>query len=109
MSQTDASAASLKASRDELADALQRTVAEAEALLKDTGDKASQEYAGALKRAEAALRRAKDEFQRLEENAVLNAKYAARATDRAVHDHPYAAMGVAAGVGVLLGMLIARR
>ena len=53
--------------------------------------------------------RAKDELQRLEETAMVNARHAARVTDRAVHEHPYAAMGVAAGVGLLIGMLIARR
>jgi ElaB/YqjD/DUF883 family membrane-anchored ribosome-binding protein len=26
-----------------------------------------------------------------------------------VHEHPYTAMGISAGIGVLLGMLIARR
>ncbi len=36
-------------------------------------------------------------------------KEAARATDEYVHDHPWQAVGVAAGVGFLLGMLIARR
>ena len=52
---------------------------------------------------------AKDELRRLEISAIDNAKRAARATDHAVHEHPYAAMGLAAGVGLLLGMLISRR
>lgn len=33
----------------------------------------------------------------------------ARTTDMAVHDHPYYSMGMALGVGVLLGFLISRR
>jgi ElaB/YqjD/DUF883 family membrane-anchored ribosome-binding protein len=33
---------------------------------------------------------------------------AAQATDRAVREHPYQAVGVAFGVGVLLGVLIVR-
>lgn len=109
MSQIDTAAASLQATRDELADALKQTVSEAETLLKSAGESASHEYASLLRRAEEKLRRAKDELCRLEETALLNAKHAARATDRAVHEHPYAAMGVAAGVGLLLGLLIARR
>jgi ElaB/YqjD/DUF883 family membrane-anchored ribosome-binding protein len=107
MSQT--TSANAVPTRDELAAALKRTVGEADALLSEAADTASHEYASLLKRAEEKLRVAKEEFIRLEENALLNAKYAARATDRAVHDHPYAAMGIAAGVGLLLGMLISRR
>jgi ElaB/YqjD/DUF883 family membrane-anchored ribosome-binding protein len=33
----------------------------------------------------------------------------ARTTDMAVHEHPYYGMGLALGVGVLLGFLISRR
>ena len=36
-------------------------------------------------------------------------KEAARATDEYVHEHPWQAVGAAAGIGFLLGMLIARR
>ena len=36
-------------------------------------------------------------------------KEAARATDEYVHEHPWQAVGAAAGVGFLIGMLIARR
>jgi ElaB/YqjD/DUF883 family membrane-anchored ribosome-binding protein len=109
MSQIDTAAASLQATRDELADALKQTVGEAETLLKGAGAAAGHEYASLLKRAQEKLLRAKDELQRLEETALDNARYAAKVTDRAVHEHPYAAMGVAAGVGLLLGLLIARR
>lgn len=109
MSQIDTAAASLQATREELADALKQTVGEAETLLKGAGTAANHEYASLLKRAQEKLLRAKDELQRLEETALVNAKYAARVTDRAVHEHPYTAMGVAASVGLLLGLLIARR
>lgn len=70
---------------------------------------ARKEADSALKKAAEQLRRAQAEFLRLEEAAVDRAKDAARATDQAVHDYPYAAMGVAAAVGVLIGMLISRR
>jgi ElaB/YqjD/DUF883 family membrane-anchored ribosome-binding protein len=33
----------------------------------------------------------------------------ARATDRAIRDYPYPTLGVAFGIGVVLGVLIARR
>jgi len=40
---------------------------------------------------------------------VHKAREAARVADSAVHTHPYAAIGVAAAVGLLLGVVLARR
>ena len=36
-------------------------------------------------------------------------KQAARATDEYVHENPWKAVGIAAGVGFLVGLLISRR
>jgi ElaB/YqjD/DUF883 family membrane-anchored ribosome-binding protein len=44
-------------------------------------------------------------YQQLQEKTV---EYT-RATDRAIHEKPYVAIGVAFGVGVLLGYLVAGR
>jgi ElaB/YqjD/DUF883 family membrane-anchored ribosome-binding protein len=95
--------------RDRLAHSLQQMVDEAEHLLKNAQRTGSEQFTAARDKFETQLRHAKDELRRLEESAIDNAKRAARATDQAVHDHPYTAMGIAAGVGLLIGMLIARR
>jgi ElaB/YqjD/DUF883 family membrane-anchored ribosome-binding protein len=42
---------------------------------------------------------------RVQEGTVAGAK----ATDRAIREHPYESLGVAFGLGVLIGVLIARR
>ena len=65
--------------------------------------------AGGLWGALAERPLAKLELNDLETVAIENAKRAARATDEAVHEHPYAAMAIAAGIGALIGMLIVRR
>ena len=45
-----------------------------------------------------------------EERALLEkTKQAARATDDYVHDNPWQAVGVAAAIGLALGVLIGRR
>ncbi len=44
-------------------------------------------------------------IQRAEEKAVEQAK----AADKVIHDHPYPAIGVAFGLGLLFGVLAARR
>ena len=48
-------------------------------------------------------------LQELEGEAVDRAKAAARYTDDYVHDHPWQAIGIAAGVGLAVGLLMNRR
>ena len=55
-------------------------------------------------RLEAAVEKAKAVCESLEEKTVA----AAKATDKAVREHPYQAVGVAFGLGVLIGVLVAR-
>jgi ElaB/YqjD/DUF883 family membrane-anchored ribosome-binding protein len=45
----------------------------------------------------------------VEHRVVDQAKHAAKATDTWVHDHPWTAIGIAAGIGVLLGLVVNRR
>ena len=40
---------------------------------------------------------------------MLKTKQAATVADDFVHDHPWKSMGIAAGVGLILGLLIGRR
>ena len=55
-------------------------------------------------RLEAATEKAKEVCNRLQEETVA----AMKATDKAVREHPYQAIGIAFGVGVLIGVLVAR-
>ena len=107
--ETSPSTAAEPGGRDALASSLKRMVDEAEALLKSVQEAGGEQFAAARERFEQQLRFVKIELEDLELRAVENAKAAARATDAAVHEHPYVAMAIAAGVGALVGMLIARR
>ena len=98
-----------QSARDRLAASLKHMVDEADQLLKTAQRTGSDQFNAARDKFEAQLRHARAELDELQDKAAYNAKRAARATDEAVHEHPYAAMGIAAGVGLLLGMLIARR
>ena len=53
----------------------------------------------------AALESAKAAYQRLQDGTVA----AALATDDTIRDHPYESIGIAFGVGLLVGVLVARR
>ena len=57
----------------------------------------------------ASLREAKQRLTSAEEIAVEKAKAAAKVTDAYVHENPWKAIGIGAAVGVVIGMLIARR
>lgn len=84
-------------------------VADAEELLKataaQTGDKAAEVRA----RISDSLHRAKIRLEEAEEAVMERTKAVARATDNYVHQHPWQAVGIAAGVGFLLGLLVGRR
>ena len=53
---------------------------------------------------DSAIERAKAVCERLQEQTVA----AAKASDKAVREHPYQAVGIAFGVGLLIGVLVAR-
>jgi ElaB/YqjD/DUF883 family membrane-anchored ribosome-binding protein len=53
---------------------------------------------------EAATDKAKEVCQRLQAESVA----AAKATDKVVREHPYQAIGIAFGVGVLIGVVVTR-
>jgi ElaB/YqjD/DUF883 family membrane-anchored ribosome-binding protein len=95
--------------RERLAQSLKHMVDEADHLLAKAERTGSEQFLAAREKFETQLNHAKDELRRLEVSALENAKRAAHATDHAVHEHPYAAMGIAAGAGLLIGMLITRR
>jgi ElaB/YqjD/DUF883 family membrane-anchored ribosome-binding protein len=109
MSTTSTTADAATNARERLATSLQQMVDEAEHLLANAQRTGSEQFNEARDKFEAQLRHAKSELRQLQDSALDNARRAARATDHAVHDHPYAAMGLAGGVGLLLGMLVSRR
>ena len=82
------------------------TLAEdARALMTATADVAGEKVADARKRLADALEGAKEIAGRVRDQAVDYAK----ATDEAVRENPYKAIGIALGVGALLGYLLSRR
>ena len=55
------------------------------------------------------MNQAKADLIRLQDTAVAKAKAAGLAADEFVHDNPWKSIGVAAGVGLALGLLVSRR
>ncbi len=98
-----------QATKDKLVSDLKVLIGDTEELLKATAGQAGEKIATARERIQASLAVYKEKLVDAEHAMMERTKEAARATDEYVHDHPWQAVGVAAGVGVLLGMLIARR
>lgn len=84
-------------------------VADAEALLKATAGQGGEAVAAARARAEETLAAAKARMAEAQATLLAKTREAAKVTDEYVHMHPWEAMGVAAGVGMLIGLLIGRR
>ncbi len=95
--------------RDKLVSDMKTVIADAEELLKATASAAGDRVTAARAKVEESMRTAKVKIAAAEDAVVDRAKAAARATDDYVHAHPWKAVGTAAAVGVILGMLISRR
>jgi ElaB/YqjD/DUF883 family membrane-anchored ribosome-binding protein len=99
----------MTASKDKLMTDFKAVIHDAEELLQATASQAGEKVTAARGRVQESLRTAKEELSHIEAVAVDKAKVAARATDAYVHEHPWQTAGIAAAVGVVFGMLIARR
>ena len=84
-------------------------VADAEEILRATAGVAGEKMVDLRERIGERLRDAKLRIADAEAALVDRTKAAARATDDYVNDNPWRAVGIAAGVGLLLGVIIGRR
>lgn len=78
-------------------------------LVKNTAAQAGDKAAEMRRRAAEAVKNLKPQLARLEAAVVDKAKFTATTTNAYVHEHPWASVGMAAGIGLILGLLISRR
>lgn len=95
--------------RERVVDDLQTLTRDAEDLLKATAGDVSEKAKEARSRVAAALERAKTTCVHWQEQTVATAKAAAKKADVVIREHPYESIGVAFGVGLLIGVLVARK
>jgi ElaB/YqjD/DUF883 family membrane-anchored ribosome-binding protein len=96
-------------SKDQLVRDFKILVADAESLLKATAGQSGEAVAAMRTKVGESLAVAKVKLSEAEQLALEKAKAAAAATDEYVHEHPWHAVGIAAGVGLVIGLLIGRR
>jgi ElaB/YqjD/DUF883 family membrane-anchored ribosome-binding protein len=99
------SAQEIEASTEQLLQDLRAVVNDGEELLKAGMAELGERGTAAKEKLAAALEMAKETQRKLQERAIASA----RATDRAIREHPYESIGIAFGVGLLLGVILNRK
>jgi ElaB/YqjD/DUF883 family membrane-anchored ribosome-binding protein len=87
--------------KEKLVQDLMALVNDAEELVKATGGQLADKSKGELV---AALDRVKSSCRRMQDHAIAGA----RSADRVIREHPYQSVGIAFGVGLLIGVLAKR-
>ena len=95
--------------REQLMSDLKTVIQDAEAWLRNGGQLTGDELKAAKAKFEQTLSAAKESLGEYKHTVVEKTKEAARATDEYVHENPWKSVGLGAAVGVVIGMLIARR
>ncbi|MCC7487375.1 MAG: DUF883 domain-containing protein [Burkholderiales bacterium] len=95
--------------KEKLVQDFKLVVSDAEELLRATASQAGEKVSVVRERVQESLHRAKIKLAEAEEVLIDSGRQAARATDEYVHDHPWKAVGIAAGIGLVIGLLIGRR
>lgn len=88
---------------------LQAALQDTESALNDLADEGSAINQSVRDKISASLNDLKAKLQETEKLVSEKAKVAARATDEYVHENPWQSIGIAAGVGFLVGLLVSRR
>jgi ElaB/YqjD/DUF883 family membrane-anchored ribosome-binding protein len=88
---------------------LKLVITDAEELLRATASQAGEKAAAAREKIQDSLHRAKVKLAEAEGVMIDRTKQAARVTDEYVRDNPWKAVGIAAGIGLVIGLLIGRR
>lgn len=98
-------ASEIQAAKDRLALDLKNVVHDTELLLRELGGDLNEKGKQARARLMATLESAKGSCSELQEKAMAKAKVA----DQYIHENPYKTMGVAFGIGILVGVLVSRK
>ncbi|MDR2240171.1 MAG: YqjD family protein [Zoogloeaceae bacterium] len=88
---------------------LKVVVTDAEEILKATAGQAGEKMADLRAKLQDRLASARENLADAQAAMVERTKQVARATDDYVHDNPWRSVGIAAGIGFFVGLLIGRR
>ena len=96
-------------SKEKLIEDLRVVATDLEELLRATAQQAGARADAARTRAEESLRAARARLEEAGLEMAERTRDAAREADRYVRDNPWQAVGLAAGLGLIAGLVLARR
>jgi ElaB/YqjD/DUF883 family membrane-anchored ribosome-binding protein len=88
---------------------LKNIAGDSEALVKAAAGDARDAVTGVRTRAEESLRQVRANVGDLQKDVAARARAAAQTTSTYIHDKPWQSIGLAAGAGLIVGLLINRR
>lgn len=95
--------------KDKLIGELRTVISDAEEMLRMTADEAGEGAASLRGRIKDRMNKAKDDLAHLQDAAMAKAQEVGDAADEFVHENPWKSIGIAAGIGLVVGMLVTRR
>jgi ElaB/YqjD/DUF883 family membrane-anchored ribosome-binding protein len=95
--------------RDKFVDDMRVVITDAEELLRATAGQAGEKIGVARERIQDSIYQAKVKLAEAEAVLRERARQAAQYTDDYVRENPWRAIGVAAGIGLVLGLVLSRR
>jgi ElaB/YqjD/DUF883 family membrane-anchored ribosome-binding protein len=95
--------------REQLAGDVRQVIDDVQTLLAQAAESSGQQAQELRSRAADQLKRAQARLGDLQHAAAERSRAAMHATDDWVHLHPWGAVGLGAGIGFLVGLLVARR
>lgn len=95
--------------KEKLLSDLRQVIDDAEELLRVTADQAGDSVTEVRQRIQSRLRTAQAELSELQDAALTQVKAAGVATDEFVHQNPWASIGIGAALGLVVGLVLARR
>ena len=95
--------------REKLVQDMRVVISDAEELLRATANQAGERIGVARERIQDSLHQAKVKLAEAEAVLLERAKQATRYTEEYVSENPWRAIGAAAAVGIVLGLILSRR
>ena len=98
----------LKRTQTKLAQDVQTVLADAQELMRLAAGEAGQGLKDARERLERSSQAARQQLAAMQDTAMQSARQAGGAADSYVREHPWEAVGIGAGLGLVLGLLLSR-
>jgi ElaB/YqjD/DUF883 family membrane-anchored ribosome-binding protein len=99
----------IKENKDKLIKDFHSVLADTEELMKSVSNESGGTAQALRTKVEENLKQAKEYLEDFEDSIIDKSKTAARATDEYVHENAWQTIGLAVGIGILIGYLISDR